>query len=148
AVSNIPRPLPAVVLEDQDGVQFNLGEYRGSVLLVDFIYTRCRSICSVLGDSFQRLAVNIGERGPNGPTLISISFDPDTDTPAALKAYADRYHAGGKIWRFARVTDKAVLRTMLNAFGVVVIPAALGGFQHNAAIHLIDKSGKLAAIFS
>ena len=147
AVRSAPRSLPTVKLEDQDAARFSLAEYRGRRVLVDFIYTRCPSVCGVLGATFQRLAGEIADRGPDGPILISISFDPDADTPAALKAYADRYHADGRIWRVARVADKAALAPMLRSFGVIVIADAFGGFQHNAAIHLVDERGKLAAIF-
>ncbi len=147
AVQNAPRSLPVVMLQDQNGVAFNLAEYRGSRLLIDFVYTRCRTICGVLGASFQRLSGQLAERGPNGPVLLSISFDPDTDTVPRLKAYADLYHADGKVWRIARVPDKEVLAAMLRTFEVVVIPDALGEFQHNAAIHLVDEHGRLIRIF-
>lgn len=147
AVEESPRPVPTAVLEDQDGVAFSLAEYRGRRLLVDFIYTRCRTICTALGASFARLSNDLAAHGPDGPVLLSISFDPDVDTVAQLRAYADLYHADGKIWRIARVPSKEALAAMLTTFEVVVIPDALGGFQHNAAIHLVDDSGRLARIF-
>ncbi len=147
AVESRPRPLPPAALQDQNGVTFSLAEYRGRRLLIDFIYTRCPTICGVLGADFQRLSGQIAERGPNGPVLLSISFDPDTDTVPTLRAYADLYHADGKLWRIARVADKEALSTMLRTFEVVVIPDALGEFQHNAAIHLVDEYGQLIGIF-
>jgi protein SCO1 len=147
AVQNAPRSLPAAMLEDQNGDAFSLAGYRGRRLLIDFIYTRCRSVCSTLGATFQRLSGQIAERGPNGPVLLSISFDPDTDTAPTLKAYAELYHADGKLWRIARVADKKALAKLLRAFEVVVIPDALGDFQHNAAIHLVDEHGQLTGIF-
>lgn len=147
AVQNKSRPLPAAVLQDQNGVAFSLAEYRGTRLLIDFIYTRCRTTCGLLGADFRRLSGQIAKRGPNGPVLLSISFDPDTDTPARLRAYADLYQADGKVWRIARVADKKALSAMLRIFEVVVIPDALGEFQHNAAIHLVDEHGHLTRIF-
>jgi protein SCO1/2 len=79
--------------------------------------------------------------------LLSVSFDPDADTLARLRAYADLYHADGKVWRIARVADKDALAAMLRTFEVVVISDALGEFQHNAAIHLVDEHGQLTRIF-
>src|SRR5215831_10490981 len=113
AVEQKPRPIPMARLQDQDGVAFNLEQYRGRKLLIDFIYTRCSTICSALGASFERLSSQIEARGPDGPVLLSISFDPDTDTVARLRAYADWHHADGKIWRIARIADRKALAAML-----------------------------------
>jgi len=54
--------------------------------------------------------------------------------------------ADGEHWRIARVRSKADLAPLLAAFGVVVIADGLGGFEHNAAIHLLGRDGKLAEI--
>jgi len=145
AVHKAPRPLPQAVLQDQDGRNFSLDEYRGKKLLVDFVYTRCQSICGVLGAGFQRLSRDL----PLAPDakLLSISFDPQADTPAALKRYAERYHADAKVWRLARPQDEATLAALLRTFEVVVVPDAFGEFQHNAALHLVDESGRLTRIF-
>jgi protein SCO1/2 len=79
-------------------------------------------------------------------TLISISFDPEHDDPANLKKYGETYGADGKIWRIARVSDKAQLKSLLDAFGIIVIPDEFGGFEHNAALHLVDRDGRLRLI--
>lgn len=147
AVSSQPRPVPAVLLEDQDGHLFRLQDYRDSLVAVEFIYTRCATICSALGAGFRQIrdqvpATALGRQF----VLVSISFDPQNDTPARLKAYAGRYGADGRAWRVARVSREADLKPMLDAFGITVIPDGLGGFEHNAAIHLLDRSGRLALI--
>lgn len=147
AVMDSPRSLPDALLQDQDGRPFRLSDYRGRPLLVDFVYTQCRSICGTLSASFKQLA-ELAEPEPSAQyRLLSISFDPDRDTPSALSAYARRYGADASIWRFARVSDARQLGEVLKAFGVVVIPDAFGEFQHNGAIHLVDRSGRLAGIF-
>jgi protein SCO1/2 len=146
AVQRAPRLLPHAVLQDQDGHTFTLGEYRGRKLLVDFVYTRCQSICGVLGAGFQRLSHDLPP-APHAAMLLTISFDPQADTPAALKRYADRYRADAKVWRLARPQDEATLAALLSTFEVVVVPDAYGEFQHNAALHLIDESGRFTRIF-
>ena len=147
AVARAPRPLPPVTLEDQNGRSFRLADYHGKKLLVDFIYTRCRTICGVLSADFQRLAGLTRAENSSGAELLSISFDPDADTPAALKAYAGRYVVDGKVWRFARIEDRAAFGEMLRAFEVVAIRDPFGDFQHNAAIYLVDENGRLVHIF-
>ena len=148
AVAHSPRALPSVALEDQDQRPFTIGDYRGRPIAVDFVYTRCRSICAVSNAGFQRL--NVAERSRRRArderlALVSISFD-SSDTPDRLRQQAARYGADGRSWRFARVRDARQLAALLNAFGVVVIPAPGGDFQHNAAVHLVDAEGRLARV--
>lgn len=142
-----PRPLPAVILEDQDGRAFNLQDYQGRLLAVEFIYTRCTTICRSLGMAFRQIRDDVPQQALGRDfALLSISFDTDQDDAASLKAYGHSYGADGAHWRVARVSSKADLKPLLDAFGVVVIPDKLGGFEHNAAIHLVGRDGKLAQI--
>lgn len=146
-VLRAPRPLPPAVLEDQHGREFALDEYRGRLLAVEFIYTRCDTICLSLGMAFKQ----IRERMPPEAlgrdfALVSISFDPEHDDPPALRRYARTFGADGTHWRIARVRDAAELAALLEAFGVIVIDDGRGGFEHNAAIHLVGRDGRLAEI--
>ncbi len=142
-----PRPLPAVTLEDQDGRLFKLQDYQGQLLAVEFIYTRCETICRVQGMLFKQ----IRDRVPapmlgRSFSLLSISFDSLHDDPPQLKTYGDRFGADGSNWRIARVKDPADLAVLLKAFGIVVIDDGMGGFEHNAAFHLLGRDGRLRLI--
>ena len=77
--------------------------------------------------------------------LVSITFD-SLDTPARLRQYASHYEADGRSWRFARVPARDDLDSLLQAFGIVVISDGRGGFQHNAAIHVLDEHSRLARV--
>lgn len=147
AVSSQPRPVPAALLEDQDGRLFQLQDYRDRLVAVEFVYTRCATVCTVLGAGFRQIRDSIPAAALGRDfVLVSISFDPGKDTPERLKAYAERFGADGRAWRVARVSRESDLKAMLDAFGITVIPDGLGGFEHNAAIHLLDRSGRLALI--
>lgn len=147
AVLHQPRPLPAIFLEDQDGRLFRLQDYRNKLVAVEFIYTRCTTLCSALGAGFRQIRDNIPAAAlERDIVLVSISFDPQHDTPERLKTYASRFGADGHGWRIARVRNKADLKAVLDAFGIVVIPDGFGGFEHNAAIHLVDREGRLTLI--
>jgi protein SCO1/2 len=147
AIAAAPRSVPGVELEDQDGRPFTLDVYRGRPLVVDFVYTQCTSICPLLSDGFKR--IDDAERSRRDDTrrlqLVSITFDA-RDTPVRLREYAARYHGDGQTWRFARVKHPGDLGRLLQAFGIVVIPDATGGFQHNAAVHVLDAQGRLARV--
>jgi protein SCO1 len=146
AIARRPREIPIASLVDQDGRRFTLDVYRGRPVAVEFIYTRCRSVCALLSSGFQRIDQDQRARVGRLP-LLSISFDP-RDTPETLREYALRYHADGEGWRFARAADAAELDALLGVFGIIVIPDRRGDFQHNAALHLVDANGKLARILS
>lgn len=141
-----PRPLPAVTLEDQDGRRFGFEDYRGRLVAVEFIYTRCETICRSLGTAFRQIRDNVpAERLGRDFALLTVSFDPQDDR-AALQRYARAHGADGTHWRIARVPNAAAIRALLDAFGVIALPDGLGGYEHNAAIHLLDRDGRLVRI--
>jgi protein SCO1/2 len=137
-----------VALESQSGARFTLADLRGTWLLVDFIYTRCPTFCTALGGDFARLERKlVGPIARGKVQLLSISFDPTQDTPAQLAAYLGRFRGRSIGWQAARPVSVDGLRQITTAFGVTVIPDQLGGYTHNAAIHLVDPEGRLVDIF-
>ncbi len=151
AVRKHPLAVPDVRMVDEQGTMQSLRALLardGRVTLVDFIYTRCNSICSVLGDEFQQLQRAVIAAGlQHRVRLLSISFDPAYDHPPELRSYARRMNADSGVWSFVETADKADLASLLSTFGIVIIPDARGGYVHNAAIHLVTPDGKLARIY-
>src|SRR5690606_4517187 len=95
-VLRTPRTLPAVVLEDQHGALFSLDDYRGRLLAVEFIYTHCDSVCLSLGMAFKQIRDQMPAQALGRDfALLSISFDPERDTPARMQEYADVFDADG-----------------------------------------------------
>jgi protein SCO1/2 len=125
------------------------------VTIVDFMYTRCVTVCAALGTAFQQMqsAIASHERASSRSSrvrLLSITFDPEHDDPGVLAAYATRLQADPRIWRFARVVDSAkagVGPRLLDHYQVTVIPDGLGGFEHNAALLVVDPTGRLVRVF-
>jgi protein SCO1 len=147
AVERAPQMLPDAQLVDQDGARFSLGAYKGRVLLVDFIYTRCPTICGALGENFAQVLQAIdGTRASTPVDLLSISFDRQNDDRAARRLYGERFGAKAPRWRIAAPVDARTLDRLLNSFGVVVIPDGMGGFIHNDSVYVVDANGRLARI--
>lgn len=147
AVERVPQMLPDAQLVDQDGRQFSLGAYKGRVLLVDFIYTRCPTICGALGENFAQVLQATDAAAARVPfDLLSISFDRQTDDRAALRLYGEQFGAKTPRWRIASPIDDRTLDRLLKSFGVVVIPDGMGGFIHNDAVYVVDAGGRLARI--
>jgi protein SCO1/2 len=142
-----PAPLPKSLLELSDGRRIGLGQLSAPVLLVDFAYTRCEGYCSVLGTVFTRLQERLAPEIAAGQVrLVTISFDPENDDPAALAAYRARHRGDPQAWLLGRPTARAQLPRWLDAFGVVVVRDELGGYAHNAAVHVVDANRKLVAV--
>ena len=120
---------------------------RGKVWLVDFVYTRCQTLCTSLGSIYQQLQAQIESRGLLGQVgLLSISFDPANDDAIALTDYAKRMGMNPQVWQIVTLTNWRDRRRLLDAFGIMVLPAPLGEFEHNAALHVVTGGGLLTRI--
>ena len=147
SVREHPAMVPPLLLQTAGGGHTSFAELHGRWLLVDFVYTRCMTYCSVQGGEFARLQRRLAEPIASGKvTLLSVSFDPAHDDPVALADYQRRYGDNGAGWIAARTVDPADLAALMRVFGVVAVPDGLGGFVHNAAIAVVDPRGRLVAI--
>jgi protein SCO1 len=139
--------IPRTALTDMSGKTLALQPPAGGVALVEFIYATCPTICVDAGAAFAQLKQRLADAGLDTHTqLFSISFDPDRDNVATLRHYADAHGADGTAWTVA-VPSVADLPGLLDRFGIVVIPDPFGGYQHNAAIHVVDDRRRLTGIF-
>lgn len=142
-----PARVPDPVLELADGGRARIGESPARVLLVDFIYARCASACAALGSVYARLQERLAVEIAAGEVrLLSISFDPEHDGPGELRAYRSRHTSDPAGWDLGQAVHAHELRNALEALGVVVIPDRLGGYVHNAAVHVVGPERTLVAI--
>ncbi len=147
AVARAPVEVPDVVLQDQAGESFRLAELRGRWVLVEFVYTRCETLRLALGSELAQVQTTLATAiAEEKVALLSVSFDRERDTPAQLAGYLRRMRSRGAGWRAARPTDAAGLDRLTRAFGIKVLADGMGGFVHNAAIHLVDPDGRLVRI--
>jgi protein SCO1 len=135
---------PNVTLEDSEEREYSISEFKGKYVFITFIYTSCGTVCPQLEMNMAKVYdlvpdEYIGEE----IVFLSISFDPTRDDPATLDKYKDYFDSDGETWRMARITDQAELESLLEAFGVIVIPDGNGNFTHNSAFYLVDKNGSL-----
>jgi len=93
AAAEKPLSIPDVALTDQNGrsVRLDRDVVHGKIVVMNFIFTTCTTVCSPMGANFAALQQRLGDR--NDVALVSISLDPSTDTPAKLKAWSERFHA-------------------------------------------------------
>lgn len=143
-----PPLMPAVALQTQSGTHINSANLRGKWLVVDFIYTRCMTYCLALGGEFAQLQDKlVGPLASGRVQLLSISFDPLHDAPQQLAEYLRRLGGRGPGWLAVRPLDANGLHRLKQAFGITVIADELGGYEHNAAIQIVDPEGRFVEIF-
>ena len=144
-----------VSLRASDGSVLRLwgdAEVAPAAYLVDFVYTRCPSVCRALGSEYQRMQRELDRRQGSEPTLrdvhlVSISFDVEHDDPARLARYAIEMRADPQHWTLAVPATHDDALGLLRSLAVVVVPDGEGGFVHNGAIHLLDERGHLRGLF-
>jgi len=149
-VARAPVVLPEFTVVDGLGQKQSLqGLWAagGKVWIVDFVYTRCTTLCLALGSSMQQLQAQIVSQGLAPRVgMVTISFDPEHDGPAALAAYARRVKANPAVWQVLSLARPADRRQLLDSFGIMVVPAPGGEFEHNAALHVVSPQGRLLRI--
>jgi protein SCO1 len=143
-------PVPATELIDHTGQPIRLTGWTGDAVVVTFIYTRCPlpDFCPLMDQRFAEIQRTVaGDQVLKGRVrLLSVSFDPDVDTPAVLAAHAARVGAGPS-WRFATAPADTVDR-FAATFGVNVIREADRTITHNLRTAVIGPDGTVVAAYS
>lgn len=149
-VNRAPQAIPNFLLIDSEGRSapfLNMLAEDNRVWIVDFVYTRCQTLCSSLGSIYQQLQNEILKNGLQDRVgLLSISFDPANDNTLALAEYTVRMRMNPKVWRIMTLSSSKDRSNLLDSFGIMVIPAPLGEYEHNAALHIINSKGLLVNI--
>ncbi len=144
--------VPDAALIDQDDRRRSLSEWRGSLLLVTFIYTSCPlpNFCPLMDQNFSTIQRAVAEEPAlaGKVRLVSISFDPDHDTPAVLKAHAARLRAGPAVWTFL-TGDRVTLERVAGRFGVALMREGQSPeIAHNLRTGLIGADGRVIKLYS
>ncbi len=143
-ILSVGDAVPDVPLINQDGTPFRLADFQGQRVILTFIYTRCPlpDFCPRMSLQFQALQDQLP---PGTAHLLSISFDPEHDTPAVLQNYAQDYTDDTSNWTFATGTLQDVA-ALAGAFGVFY-EAEGNTFDHNLTTALIDEHGRVAHLW-
>jgi protein SCO1 len=144
----IGDPVPDFVMATQDGKQLKLSDLRGDVVGLTFIYTRCPlpDFCPLMDRKFGELAGKIAANPVRARRirLISLSFDPEHDTPDVLAKHARIRGAAPPLWVFA-VAAHEELAKIAPALGLFYEPGQ-NEIAHNLCTAIIDPEGKLARV--
>jgi protein SCO1/2 len=131
---------PDFVLLNQEGNRFDSTSLRGKVVVLNFIFTTCTDVCPLFTANFAQLQRALKNTHSAGLFFMSITTDPEIDSPKVLKSYAQRYQADFQNWAFLTGSE-AQLRPVWKGFGVRVIKKGRGLVQHTSLTTVIDRQG-------
>ena len=141
-------PVPEFTMTGQDGHAIKLSDLRGKVILLTFIYTRCPmpDFCPLMDRKFSDLSRHISAfpKRANNIRLISLSFDPDHDTPEVLRKHAQIRGAVPPLWSYA-VASHQELAKIAAPLGLFFGPDGTD-IAHNLSTAVIDPRGNLARL--
>ncbi|MGH7286909.1 MAG: SCO family protein [Myxococcota bacterium] len=140
-------PAPDFSLVDQDGRPVSLGSLRGKVLLLDFVYTHCPGPCPILTGTHVSVQRALPPELTEKVHFVSISLDPERDTPEAFRRYAEARGVDLATWSFLGGAPDAV-GDVIARYGVGATPGENGEIEHLVITYLIDAEGRIARRFA
>jgi len=140
---------PDFTLRDTNGAPVSLSEYRGRVVLLAFVFTTCRGVCPLISQQMGVLQQALKQEGLFGGqvAMLSVTVDPQHDTAAVLRKYAQTVGADAAGWRFLRDVPYR-LEPVLKAYDEWTKLLPKGELDHPARVYLIDQAGNLREIYS
>jgi protein SCO1 len=146
-ISKDPRlpkiaPAPEFTLTSQDGTPVSLASFRGKVVAVTFIYTLCTDTCPVLTPMMSFVQDKLGHDFGTKIAFVSITVDPERDTPHVLKEYSRAFGADLGGWVFLTGASEAI-REVTRRYGLFAAKTADGDIDHSFLTSIVDPRGIL-----
>ena len=135
-------PAPDFALTSQDGAPVTLDGFRGRVVAISFLYTACPDICPMLTQKMADVQDALGAKFGTKITFVSITLDPEQDTPEVLKDYAEFWGAKPEGWSFLTGSLEAV-REVTRRYGVFFSKKEDGSVEHSQLTTLVDADGQM-----
>lgn len=134
------KKLSSYTLIDQNGKKIQLNEFQGKPLVVSFIYIHCSQTCPAITANLQKVARE-GENIQSQFNILTISFDPENDTPGKLKLHKNRFANEFKNWQFA-TSDKKTVEKLADELKFYY-KKVNNDFEHTNLVTILDKDGKI-----
>jgi protein SCO1/2 len=135
-------PAPQFTLTAQNGMPVALADLRGKVVALTFIYTECPDICPMLTQKMVQVQDELGADFGAKVAFVSISLDPEHDTPEVLKDYAQFWGTKPEGWSFLTGSLDAV-RDVTRRYGVFFSKKEDGSVEHSQLTTLVDADGQM-----
>lgn len=135
-------PAPAFELTAQDGSTFSTAALRGKVVAVNFVFTRCSDVCPVATAKMVQIQRALGEQFGSDVFFVSVTVDPEHDTPQVLSRYARALGCDPSGWAFLTGSVESI-ENVARSYGVFRDRPSGAEVQHNLLTSLVDRDGTL-----
>jgi protein SCO1/2 len=144
--------VPDAAFTDQQGHSRRLSEWRGRTIAVTFIYTRCPlpDFCPLLDRNFAVVQRGLLDRGELAKVhLLSVTFDPQHDTPDVLRAHAQKVGSNDAVWTWLTGNPSEIDR-FASSLGVSILRGdqPLAEITHNLRTVVLDGEGRVQQVFN
>jgi len=133
---------PDFALVNQEGAKVGLADLQGTVRAVTFIYATCKDTCPTLTAKMAGIQKKLGTDFGKRVRFLSITVEPEVDTPVVLKAYADKFGADPAGWSFLTGTTPEI-QDVVRRYGAFAKRVKPGDVDHLFLTSLIDRNGML-----
>jgi protein SCO1 len=136
------KPAPEFTLTKQDGKRLALKDLRGKALAITFIFASCADTCPLLTAKMAGIQDRLGAAFGPEVNFLSITVDPERDTPEVFKRYAEAHHANPAGWAFLTGTPTEI-RDVAKRYGIYYKKTPRGEVDHTFLTSLVDQNGTL-----
>jgi protein SCO1 len=133
-------PAPQFTFTAQDGSTVSTADFKGKIWVANFIFTRCAGPCPVMTSRMAEVNQALGKRATD-VELVSITVDPEYDTPAVLKAYGEQVGASPERWKFLTGPKDQVETVVMKGFLQAFSKEPSGTPIHSTRFVLVDRDG-------
>jgi protein SCO1/2 len=140
-ISDEKRKAPDFLLTNQDSILISNDDMIGKVYVLEFFFTRCPDICIEMNQNMKLLDEEFGDSNDFG--IVSITIDPNNDTPSVLKKYSEALDVKSQNWHFLTGQKDYIYDLANIGFNIFANQNSnfIGGFEHQGYFALIDKDG-------
>ncbi len=136
--------VPSFSLTDQNGAPFGSQQLQGKIWIADFVYTTCPGPCPMISSRMSETQKPLQDTNVK---LVSFTVDPEHDTPAVLRSYAERLNAKPGRWEFLTGDKAAIARLSRDGFKLAVGEDEKSAPIHSTRIILVDRSGVIRGYY-
>ncbi|MEP6685165.1 MAG: SCO family protein [Verrucomicrobiota bacterium] len=138
--------VPNFQFVNQNGQSFGSAQLAGKIWIADFVYSSCPGPCPMISSRISELQKPLEKTDVH---LVSVSVDPEKDTPEVLRRYAERLHAQPGRWDFLTGTKSAIYDLSRNGFKLAVDDGSTekGIPVHSTRIVLVDRRGTIRGYY-
>lgn len=149
------KPVGDFALTNRDGATVTPASLAGKPYVADFVFTSCPGVCPVLSQRMQEFSASVPAADVN---LVSVSVDPERDTPEVLQSYAEKHDAGTN-WYFLTGSRDDIHRLVKDGFQLVLddsarqeenpdIPEGMEPIVHSNRFVLVDAQGRIRGYYN